>query len=237
MAENKKRQSTDPEVAIENAIYKSENFIQRNGKTLLVILAVIVLFVGAYFGVKSLYSEPRQQKAAAMMFVAEQQFARDSFALALKGDGNYPGFLDVIDQYGNTRAGNVAKHYAGKCYMYLGEYQAALDCFRKYKHVKGLSAQLINAQNAGMMGDAHVQLNELEAAAEQYEKAVETSDNDLTAPYYLKKAGMVYEKLGNGKKAMDAYEKIKYSYGGSMEARDIDKYIGRLAQQEAAQKK
>ena len=233
MAENKKRQAGDPEVAIETAIYKSENFIQRNGRTLLAILGVIVLFVGGYFGVKTLYSEPRQQKASAMMFMAEQQFARDSFALALKGDGNYPGFLDVIDQYGNTRAGNVAKHYAGKCYMYLGEYQAALDCFKKYKNAKGISAQIINAQNAGMMGDAYVQLDELKTAAEHYEKAVKLSDNDLTAPYYLKKAGMVYEKLGDDKKAMEAYEKIKYAYGRSMESRDIDKYIGRLTQQEA----
>lgn len=56
------------------------------------------------------------------------------------------------------------------------------------------------------------------------------SDNGLTAPYYLKKIGLVYEKLGDKAKALDAYKTISGSYAGSMEARDIQKYIGRLEQ-------
>ena len=55
--------------------------------------------------------------------------------------------------------------------------------------------------------------------------------NTLTAPYYLKKSGEVYEKLGDNEKALAAYKKIATDYATSMEARDIQKYIGRIEQQ------
>ena len=53
----------------------------------------------------------------------------------------------------------------------------------------------------------------------------------MTAPYYLKKSGEVYEKLGDNEKALAAYKKIATDYATSMEARDIQKYIGRIEQQ------
>ena len=44
------------------------------------------------------------------MFKGEQYFAKDSFNLALNGNGaDYEGFEAIIDQYGSTSAGNLAK--------------------------------------------------------------------------------------------------------------------------------
>lgn len=232
MAQNKTaNKAKDPEVVIDSAIQKSEGFIQRNGKALLIALGVVVVGVSGYFVVKSLYLEPRQEKATNMMYVAEMQFAGGFFDIALHGDGNNAGFLEVIDRYGSTAAGNLAKHYAGKSHMHLGQFQEAIDRFNQYKPVKGLSAQIINAQNYGMTGDAYVELGNLKEAVKYYEKAVKKSDNVLTAPYYLKKAGMVYERLGELDKALNAYKTVRSSYGSSLEARDIDKYIGRVSQQ------
>ena len=44
----------------------------------------------------------------------------------------------------------------------------------------------------------------------------------------LLKAGAVAEKLGQNDKALSYYEQIKDQYPQSMEAYDIDKYIGRI---------
>ena len=87
------------------------------------------------------------------------------------------------------------------------------------------------AQNCGLQGDAYAQLENYAEAVRMYEKAVDASDNSLSAPYYLKKAGGVYEKLGDYAKALAAYERISDDYPASMEARDIQKYIGRIQQQ------
>ena len=230
MTEKHKSQTEDPEVAIQSAIGRVEGFIMNNGRSLLTALIVVVVVVGGFFGYKYLISGPRAEKAAAMMFVAEQQFAVERQRERV--DGNFAGFLEVIDRYGSTDEGNLARHYAGICYLRLGEYQQALDYLKEYSaSTKSVPEALLAAQNCGLQGDAYAQLENYAEAVRMYEKAVAASDNSLSAPYYLKKAGGVYEKLGDYAKALAAYERISDDYPASMEARDIQKYIGRIQQQ------
>ena len=147
--------------------------------------------------------------------------------------GNCPAsIISCFPGYGSTDEGNLARHYAGICYLRLGEYQQALDYLKEYSaSTKSVPEALLAAQNCGLQGDAYAQLENYAEAVRMYEKAVAASDNSLSAPYYLKKAGGVYEKLGDYSKALAAYERISDDYPASMEARDIQKYIGRIQQQ------
>lgn len=233
MAEtNKNRRAQDPEQVIEQGLGRFELFIERNGKAMLIALGVIIVLVGGYFSYKYLYLAPRADKASAAMFEAQNQFERDSFALALNGNASFDGFLSIADQYGNTPQGNIAKHYAGLCYLYMGEYQQAIDAFKSYKTVKDNAAStLIAAQNLGLTGDAYVELGQLDEGVKYYERAAAFSDNVGTAPVYLKKAGLANEKLGNLQKALDQYTTIRNDYPRSMQARDIEKFIARVQQQ------
>ena len=233
MAETaKNRQTQDPEQVIEQGLGRFELFIERNGKTMLIILGIIIVLVGGYFSYKYLYIAPRMEKASAAMFEAQNQFERDSFALALNGNASFDGFLTIADQYGNTPQGNLANHYAGLCYLYLGQYQEAVDAFEAYDAVKDNAAgNLIGAQNIGLTGDAYVEMGKLNEGAKYYEKAAAFSDNISTTPLYLKKAGLVNEKLGNLAKALEQYETIRNNYPQSMQARDIEKFIARVQQQ------
>ena len=52
--------------------------------------------------------------------------------LALNGDGNYLGFLDIAKDYKLTKSGNLAIYSAGICYLHLGNYQEAIDYLNKY---------------------------------------------------------------------------------------------------------
>lgn len=221
----------DAEEKIENVIYSTESFVIQNGKTLLAILAAVVLLIGGYFGYRYLVAAPRADKAAAAMFVAERVFAEGDYELALTGDGNFEGFEAIISKYGSTPAGNLARHYAGISYLNLGRYDEALSSLKSYKMKKSVPAGMINAQNYGLQGDAYVQMGKYKEAVGMYEQAVSISDNSVTAPYYLKKAGLVYEKLGDNSKALETYRKISIDYAGSLEARDVEKYIGRMEQQ------
>ncbi len=220
----------DAEEAIESAINKTEEFLFTNGKTLLTFLAAIVLIVGGYFGYKHLYAQPRDAKAADMMFVAEQQFAADSYELALNGDGDNAGFLQVIERYKGSAPGNLACHYAGICYIKLGDLEQAEAYLARYKPRGKTTALIINAQNLGLRGDLKVQKGDLKGALELYTKAIAAAHNSLTSPAYLKKAGLVCEKLGNKAKALELYNRIVDEFGASLEARDIDKSIGRVEQ-------
>lgn len=230
MAKNSIEPQAAPEEVIESAISGSEKFIMENGKKLLTLLVAVVVVVGGFFAYKYLVTVPRQQKASEMMFTAQQAFALDSMAIALNGDGVNAGFLDVINSYGSTPEGNIANHYAGVCYLKLGQYEKAIASLSAYNAVSGTAAGIINAQNAGLQGDAYVQLSNLNKAISMYEKAIAVDDNALTAPYYLFKMGTIYKKLGNNAKALESYKRIRNEYPGSMEAQNVDRYIGQLEQ-------
>ena len=231
MAAKNTQTEKDPEVVIESALNRTEEFFQKNGGNLIIALVVVLVVVGGYFGYKYLYAAPRAEKASDMMFVAQQQFAVDSFKLALEGDGNNAGFLDVIEKYGATPAGNLARHYAGICYLRTGDLTQAMEQLRSYKATKGAPNTLVNAQNYGLRGDILVQEGKFQEAVDPYKKAVEAGDNSLTAPCYLKKLGLVYEKIGDYAAAKAAFERIGDEFPASLEARDIEKYIGRVDQQ------
>lgn len=219
-----------PEEKIEGALDRTEQFLRDNGKLLLTILAVAVLLVGGYFAYTYLHAHPRADRAANEMFVAEQIFAEGDFETALNGDGNNAGFIEIVDNYGRTRPGRLAAHYAGICYYKLGDMDSALEYLVKYRSAKGATAAVINAQNYGLQGDIYSDMGEYARALDLYNKAVAAGNNILTTPFFLKKSAEMNIQLGNNARAREAYERIKREFGNSVEARDIDKYIGALEQ-------
>ena len=49
------------------------------------------------------------------MWKAEEYYRIDSFQAGTNGDGQNPGFLNIISKYGGTEAANLASFYAGVC--------------------------------------------------------------------------------------------------------------------------
>lgn len=219
---------TPQETAIGEAVSKTETFFENNTKLVICALVAIFVLAGGIYGYRKFVAEPRLEKAANMISEAQYRFeaANPDYLLALNGDENGAGFLDVIDAYGSTPSGNLAKHYAGICYLHLGDLNAAAQYLAKYSPVKGLPGQIINAQNLGLQGDVAVELGDLNAAANFYEKAVKASDNSYTAPLYLRKQGTVLKAQGKEKEAAALFQKILNAYPASAEAREAEKFIG-----------
>ena len=127
-------------VDIVEARDQAQGFVEENQNIIIGALAIVVLLVGGIFAYKNFYIKPRQQDAVEQMFQAELQFERDSFVQALTNPGGgYSGFLDIIEQYGNTPAGNLAKYYAGVSYLQLGQFDAAISYLEEYKANEVLS--------------------------------------------------------------------------------------------------
>ena len=119
MAKNENQQ----EAVVAEAVGKTEKFFQENGKYVMVgLLAVVIVVVAGYF-YKSVIIDGNAEKASEMIVEAQERFGVENpdFVLALNGDDNGAGFLDVVEQYGSTPAGNLAKHYAGICYLRTGD--------------------------------------------------------------------------------------------------------------------
>ncbi|MBP9185713.1 MAG: hypothetical protein KBG11_01330 [Bacteroidia bacterium] len=220
---NKKHEDLDLDVALANTTHSVEDFYSKNKKNINTALIVVVLAVAGYFGLKQYYFEPLEQEAQVEMFKAQQMFEIDSFNMALKGNGQFKGFADVANDYSSTKAGNLAKYYAGICLMRTGDFTGAVDMLEGFSSDNALVGPLA----AGLLGDAYVESGDVEKGAKQYMKAARMSKNKLTAPVFFKKAGIAFEELKNYNDAVDAYTNIKNDYTETQEGSDIDKYLAR----------
>ena len=208
--------------AVVEAVSKTEQFFNENGKLLGGILAgLVIVAVAAFCWVKFAY-QPAVAEAQGQMALAEENFRAAEYEVALNGDGNVLGFAQIIDEYG-AKAGKAVYFYAGVCELQLGNYEEAVSYLKAYK---GKDA-ILKARALACIGDAYVGLEDYEAALNYFEKAADVIDNMFTAGYLLK-VGLVAEKLGQNEKALEYYELIKDQYTNSPESYEIDKYIGRL---------
>lgn len=221
----KKTSQRDNLQDIESALTRTEQFIEDNQKVITYVIGAIVIIVVGYLGMSKFIIQPRQNDAQSQMFMAESYFEKDSFNLALNGDGNYLGFLDIIDDYGMTKSAKLARYYAGISYLRLGEYEDAIKYLGRFK-TKDI---LLGPVKEGSMGDAYLQLGNQDKALRHYTRAAEMSDNEFTTPIYLMKAANLLEMQGNHSKALELYNRIKTKYPETNEGRNVEKYIARVS--------
>jgi tetratricopeptide (TPR) repeat protein len=223
MAKKNVKQADKNLEGIEQALTRSEQFIEDNQKILTYILGGLLVILLIVVGGKRYYLNPRNEEAASEMFYAERFFENDSFNLALNGYGTYPGFLSIMEDYGLTKTAKVARYYAGICYHQLGQQEEAVRYLEKFR----TDDLLVGAAKYSTMGDAYVELGEMDKAATAYKSGIEKYENNFSSPVMLKKLGILYEEMGKLDNALEAYRTIESRYPESQEGREIKKYIGR----------
>ena len=222
-----KKIENQEEIVVAEAVSKTEKFFEENGKKVIIALVALLLLVAGGYAYKYLVMDKNEVAAAELIVAAQDNFAGETpnYDLALNGNEAGAGFLAVADEYGSTKAGNLAKHYAGICYLHLGDLEKAAEYLAKYKAVKGLAAEVINAQNLGLQGDVAVELGDYAKAANFFKKAVAASENDFTAPHYLYKQGLALAAAGKEAEAKACYKTIAEKYPNSVESRDAEKLL------------
>ncbi|MCL2727087.1 MAG: tetratricopeptide repeat protein [Bacteroidales bacterium] len=214
------------EATIQGALSKSEEFFSKYKNHLFYGILGIVLIFGIGFAWQKFIRNPKIEEAMGQMFLAEQAFRSDAFEVALYGDGNVLGFVQILDEYG-SHAGKAIHFYIGVCHLQLGENQDAINALNKYAG----KDFVIQARAYCCMGDAYANLGDLKKAEEYYMKAAGHHDN-MMASTYLKKAAIICEERGAFDRAIKLYQEIKDKYPQTFEAYEADKYIARI---EAAQ--
>ena len=217
------KQTENDLLNVEETLNKWEQKIEENKKSYSIILGALIAVVAIYFAWTKLYIAPKEAEAQSEMFRAERYFAQDSLDKAMFGDGNYLGFNDIIENYGITKAANLATYYMGICYLKKGEFENAI------KYLKDFDAndQIVAPIALGAIGDANLELGNNDEAIKYYLKAASASENKFTSPIYLMRAGMTMELAGKYKEAVEVYKKIKTEYNESTEGREVEKYLAR----------
>jgi TolA-binding protein len=212
----------DPD-ALAARLAESEDFVRNNRSLLLGILAVVILAVVGGFGYYT-WRNQQDSKAQASMFRAVNNWEADSLNKAIKGDGKAPGLTTVANEYGNTKAGNLANFYAGVASLKKGDYKAALDYLEDFSS----DDYLVQSRAYSLMGDAQLELNKPKEAADLYAKAAEHNANEFVSPGYLLKEGTARELAKDDEGAIKAYDRIITDYPTAQEVAEARQYKAKL---------
>lgn len=222
-----KKDQEEGQIDVGQVYSKSEDFVNNNGRNIVLILVALLLAIAAWFGYKNFIVKPKIAEAKEQMWKAEYYFGIDSLNLALTGniDEGHLGFRDIADNYGSTPSGDLAKHYSGVILLQQGNFDEAISYLKDCSFPTNV---IIESQRLGSIGDAYVELGDVSSGVDYFQKSVSQASNTATTPIYLKKLGLALESLGKNDEALKAYEQIKTEFANSTEGRTIDKYIARL---------
>ncbi len=211
-----------PEVLVEQ-FSRTEAFFNKHKSLVYGVLGVIILVAGGVLGYRY-YVSSQNDIAQREMFQAVFYFEQDSLSQALNGDGLNFGLLDIIEDYGSTKAGNLARFYAGTSYLKLGEYQNAVDQLKAFSS----SDLLVQSRAYALIGDAYMELGNYADAADYYDRASNHRPNETITSQYLMKAALAYEKQSDFQQAIARYDQILADHYGSADYQDAKKYKARL---------
>ena len=227
------QESTTAEVfsSLDEGASRTEAWVEKNQKTILILVGVVAISVLGYLGYQKFIQEPKETEAMNEMFQAQVYFEealiaseKDSlFNLSLNGANGKFGFVDIIDNYGGTNAANLATYYTGIAYLNTSKYQEAIQYLDKFKANDANVAPIAK----GAIGDAFAQLEQPVEALKYYERAASMSSSELTAPRFLLKAGITATTLGKTAIALKHFNVIIEKYPKSPEAKKAILYQGK----------
>ena len=219
MKDNQSREELDNEEQIldENSEESSENdginnFIQKNGKMIVICSAAVIVLVGLIMMFRA-NSQKNEIEAAKALSRIETYYLQGEYEIALYGNDTLPlvrgekivGLVAIVKDYGSTSAGQRAALFAADSYYILNNFPNA----KKY-YDKSAKSNIDVVRVGGLAGVAACNEREgnLKDAADAYTKAAELIQDDGLKLRYMYFAGLCYEKVGNADLARVAYRNI-----------------------------
>lgn len=206
-----------------SALDRLQNWYEKNGKIFNIAVIAVLAIVLLGLAYTNYYKPKRELAAQNAIYKAQFWFENDSISKALNDPMN--GFLTVADDYGSTKAGNLAKFYAGLCYYQLSDFVNAEKYLNKFNpNHDAITGGLAIAT----LADTQMENGKQDAALKNYKKAVDLNENKASTPFLLLKAGMAHDYAGKSKEALQFFETLKNNFPNSSEATEATKYIGKL---------
>ncbi len=206
-------------------IQNAKTFWEKYSKPIVYIFGGLTAILLGYIAYTNFYAAPREQKAADAIWQAQEYYNMDSLNLALKGDGQFPGFEKVIRDYSGTKAGNLAKFYAGSVSLRQGDFKKAEEYLKGFN----TSSKTVQAVAWSRLGDALAEQGKSAEAITLYAKAGHHfPENQALSSENLFKAGLLSEVQGKNDEAIKYYKEIKDKYSRTQRGFQISKYLARL---------
>jgi tetratricopeptide (TPR) repeat protein len=210
----------------EKVIAQAKDFWARYSKPLMIVSTIIIIAIGGWYAYQNFVVKPKEAKAAEAIFRAEEYYRMDSINLALNGDGQNWGFLRVIDKYGGTKTGKLARFYAGSCYIKLNDNENAVKQLEKFS----TDSKPVQARAYKLLGDAYADMGKNADALSNYKKAGRhfESDEANSAEYLFMAAYLADRVMKDTKEATALYKEVKKKFPKSNQAFEAENYLAQL---------
>ncbi len=179
-------------------------------------VALAVVIVSYAFVQRTRAAQANEQLGGILLY-----YEQGDYRTALDGAIDLLGLADIVDQYGSTRPGSMARFYAADAAFRLGEYDQAFEWFKGFR---GKDDMLGASALAGQAAVYEMREDYGEAGA-YYERAARAHENALRSPEYLMKAARAYRKQGAFDKAEAVLLAVLTDYPDAEEATNIDFYL------------
>jgi predicted negative regulator of RcsB-dependent stress response len=203
-------------------------WVDTNKKKIISIIAGVVIVVGGYLGYTYGYQQPREEKAQTLCTDGLQFIQNSDFETALNGEGTFPGYIKIADEYSGTDGANLANLYAGVCFAQQNKYQEAIPYLKAYTPGDD---QSVSAMALFALAQCYAGVNDVDQAITTFQKAAAQADNSALSPMCLIEAGKLLESQNKNAEALAIYETIKRDYPTSTlvvgSPAEIEKYIER----------
>ena len=134
------------------------------------------------------------------------------------------GLVKIVDEYGGSEQGELARIYLANSYYFIGQIDKALN---EYDNYSGSDDLMISSALAGKASISVIK-SDFESAAELYSKASKINKFNPSNPEYLLEVDIKYLKIDDFKSAKLSFEKIKKEYQTSLASREVDRYLAQI---------
>lgn len=205
--------------------YKAYGYFEENRSR--VVTAVVILFAVlalVYFYINNRMENNRiaGQELSRIMNIYDQ----GSYLEAIEGrEGtNIIGLKKLVEDYGSSENGELAKIYLANSYNFLGRNDEALEYYEDYS---GDNETFKATSLAGQAG-IYAYRQDYGKAADLYLKASRVSEENPLNPEYMLNAGINYMNAGEDDEAKELFESIRKDYPTSTAFREVDRYLSQI---------
>lgn len=205
--------------------YQSLAFFQEHQAKFLIGIAAVALVIIAVV----LFSNKRGNDnllAAGMLSKVVPLYDQANFKDAIDGQktASIPGLKEIVEKYGSTEEGELAKIYLANAYYSTNQFDLAAETYSDYS---GSNNLLSAAAKAGIAACEEVK-KEYEKAAEDYKDAAKISAANPGNANYLLRAAINYITAGKKDEAKSLLEQIKKDYPTSGLSQDVERYLAEI---------
>jgi tetratricopeptide (TPR) repeat protein len=198
---------------------KHKKAISIGTTTMVVVVIAIVVFVKN--------RADNNERAVVQLAAIHQMYDNGQFQTAIDGvpERNVAGLKVIVDNFGSSRTGELARFYLADAYFQLGKYTEALENFQDCSP----SGDLLKSSRLAGIAASHEALGNHKEAGNYFERAAAKDPTEGSMAEHLHNAARNYAQAGDKERALDLFRRIKKNHPTTTYGREADRYIIQLS--------